>query len=785
MVVDDDVEHGKSVQAVLAAHNYPATVKSSGQDGLNALLHHSPSSQPFSVLILDLHIPDLMGVEILRRLNDAKIKIKTIVLSGEEDLDTVAPILQLGAFDYLRKPCKPDVLLASVNKALGQAQLEVELAAMHDEAEANADLYGFLLNASPDLVYLLDQQGNIRFVNQQIERIFNLDSGAVMGQNWQNIFADHPEILTSLENQFDERRTGIRATIATEFSFDNDLGTHHDLELSAIGLYEGRDVNHTGDFLGTYGVLRDITEVRRTQSQLQQSQKKFYSLFMDSPDAIFIARVDDGVIIESNPNFATIYQSFGATSTQTDRYLWTEDAPRERFIEGLNAHPNHYEWTFERASEVPGLPNQYFEIRARRIELEERMCVVAILRDRSRERRAEQDRLTLQEQLQQAGRMEAIGQVAGGIAHDFNNILASIIGYAELVMNARNRLESAQVDQYLSEVVTAGHRARDLISQMLTFTKAQRGDVAQVDITQSILDVSRMLRAAIPTTIEINTEFDPGVPEVWVDPVQIQQVVINLLINARDAIDGNGQIDISVSQTNTLPNCVTCGEPIDNECVVISVSDTGHGIPPSILQKVFEMYFTTRPPDKGTGFGLWMINNMVHEHQGHVVVESVEGQGTTFQICLPTQSAAAVSAENPGLIAAPQIQGRIVVVDDEVSVANFIGEVLRDKGFPTVVFSESPQALDYLADHLDSVALLLTDGSMPLISGIDLIEYVRSQKPELPVIFITAYSQATDEQALQRLDVNRYLHKPFGIDEMLEAVGELIHTQQTQTSLSE
>ena len=211
---------------------------------------------------------------------------------------------------------------------------------------------------------------------------------------------------------------------------------------------------------------------------------------------------------------------------------------------------------------------------------------------------------------------------------------------------------------------------------------------------------------------------------------------------------------------------------------MISVADTGHGIPDKLRQKIFEMYFTTRPPEKGTGFGLWMINNMVHEHHGHLALESIEGEGTTFHICLPITAEADKDTDHiTGTISVPKIEGRIVVVDDEVSVANFIGEVLRDKGFPAVVFSESPQALDYLADNLDNVALLLTDGSMPLISGIDLVEYVRAQKPEIPVIFITGYAQAIDQTALARLEVNTFLQKPFSIDEMLEAVTE--HTRQS------
>jgi CheY-like chemotaxis protein len=195
------------------------------------------------------------------------------------------------------------------------------------------------------------------------------------------------------------------------------------------------------------------------------------------------------------------------------------------------------------------------------------------------------------------------------------------------------------------------------------------------------------------------------------------------------------------------------------------------------------MYFTTRDPGQGTGFGLWMINNLVHEHHGHITVNSTVGEGTEFGIFLPT---AATTTDNQELLSvpAPQMSGRIVVVDDEVSVANFIGEVLRDKGFPTVVFTESPQALDYLRRNIDHVALLLTDGSMPLITGVELIEDIKTVKADLPVIYITAYTHSTDVEALNKLGVNRYLQKPFSIDEMLAAVADLTRIDATSDTIS-
>jgi len=785
LIVDDDAVHARSVRDVLAAHNYVAEIETSGNGGLAKLRSAHSSGEPFQVLVLDLHIPDLPGLKVLEAINAAGLSVKTIVLSGERELETVTPILQLGAIDYLPKPSPPQQLITSVANALSRFQLEAEIGVMHAQAEEDARLYEFLLNAAPDLVYMLGKDGEFQFINHQLDNIFDAKLDGLTTQHWASLFAGHPELIQRLSHQFNERRTGVRATIAEEFTYTTNIGTQHSLELSSIGLYEGRNANQVGDFLGTYGIVRDVTEARRTRRQLQQSQRKFYSLFADSLDAIFISRIEDGEIVERNPSFVAMAKAMSSdvldrahnrmdAEPLLDSFLWDNEQARAACMADLHANPNHHEWSFERP--VQG-EQRFFEVHARRIEIEQQLCMVATLHDRTHERRAEQDRLTLQQQLHQAGRMEAIGQIAGGIAHDFNNILASIIGYAELILNSRARLADEQVDQYLDEVVTAGHRARDLISQMLTFTRAQRGEAQATDVTTTIQDVSRMLRAAIPTSIEVQSNFEPDLPSVHIDPVQIQQIVINLLINARDAISGNGSIIIDVERHRGHVQCRTCGEDLAEGSIIVRVRDTGHGIAPELFEKIFDMYFTTRPPDQGTGYGLWMVNNFVHEAGGHITLHSEVDQGTEFRIALPAaQEHSPVVAPS---VPAPAINGRIVVVDDEVSVGNFIGEVLRDKGYPTVVFSESPQALDYLKENMSHIALLITDGSMPLISGVELVEHLRSSGSALPVMFVTAYTQSTDVNTLAKLGVNKYLQKPFSIEEMLAGVEELTSVKET------
>ena len=754
-VVDDDAAHAESVRQLLMAHQHSVLVET---DPVVAL--RRAQNDPPAILVLDLNMPGMTGVELLEALVQVNRSTKAIVVSGEQAHTTVSPLLRLGAYDFISKPFIPDQLVRSVSRALEQWQLERSHSAMQLREERTNELNRFLLDAFPDLLYMLDKDGNFSFINNQLEYVFEADRQALAGQSWQTLFTDSA-LRERLQNQINERREGARKTRQLEFEVTSRTGGTILIQCSARGLYQPGPGPAADRFVGTYGVLQDVTEARQARREQLQSQRKFQALVMESPDAVFISRASSGDVLEANE----IFRGWQTTDSTTDHFLWPSPAAREEFINALRRSPEHLSLSVERTLSGNA---RYLEINARLLELEDEDCMLATVRDRSRERRGELQQQELQFQLQQAGKMEALGQLAGGIAHDFNNILASIIGYAELVLTSRHRLDGTKIDGYLREVVTAGHRARDLISQMLTFTRASRGEPRPVDIGEAIEDVSRMLRAAIPSTIRIETLIEPGLRTVRLDPMQFQQVVMNLMINARDAITGTGRITLRLAQAERCPACQICGDSVTGKHVTVSVEDTGHGIAPADLARIFEMYFTTREPGKGTGIGLWLVDGMVHSAGGHLSVDSVPGQGARFTLHLPFEPEIKPATTTPSSTSA--LAGRIVVVDDEVSVSSFLGEILRHSGYETVVFNESPKALDYLVQHLDDVALLLTDQAMPMLSGLDLAQFVKGRKPQMPVVLITGFSQAHDARKLEEIGVDHYLIKPFGIESLLEVV---------------
>ena len=756
LVVDDDVRHATSVRELLGAHGYSVEFEVEGMQGLQRL-----RKDPVDVLILDLDMPNLSGVEILRALGTQANELKTIVVSGESHVENITPILRLGAYDYLPKPYEPEQLLTSVRNALARTRLERENKMMLDEKEAANRRDAFLINASPDLIYMLDVAGRFSFVNDQLRDVFGYDRDTLIGRDWHALVS--ADLRPTLKNHLDERRTGQRATQQFEFEYRDPRGRLHIVELSAMGLYDGTRPK-TSSFAGTYGILRDVTESRLTARALAQSQQKFQALFMNSPDPVFISRLSDGHLIEGNDNFARLLEELGARESTSDLSVWGDAALRAAFVEALARSPRRHQMMLER--NVFGA-RRHFEITGRTLDIDGQPCVIASVRDVTTQKQSEQDRLNLETQLQQASKMKAIGELAGGIAHDFNNILASIIGYTELSLAVPPGVEPSQVHGYLREVIAAGQRARDLISQMLTFTRAHRGKPAVIKVSDSIAEVSRMLRAAIPKTIHMETSVADDEQAVEIDPVQLQQVVLNLLINARDSITGNGRIDVRVGRVRGSGCCASCGADLGGEFVEIAVADTGHGISDELLPRIFDMFVSTRAPGGGTGIGLWLIHTLVHEYEGHITVET-SPRGTTFHVLLPVERSLRDVAPRDAKLP----DGHILVVDDEVSVGNFIGEVLRDAGYDVVVYHDSALAYDHLGTRRDDIALVLTDQSMPQMSGLELAELAHSLPTPVPVVIITGYADKADKGRVAELGVGRVLSKPFRIDDLLDAVRE-------------
>lgn len=399
---------------------------------------------------------------------------------------------------------------------------------------------------------------------------------------------------------------------------------------------------------------------------------------------------------------------------------------------------------------------------------------VAVKRDITRE-------ITLEKQLHQSQKMEAIGTLAGGIAHDFNNILSAILGYAQLVdmKMAKNGLERRDIRQ----IITAGNRAADLVKQILTFSRKAEEEFRVVQLQGIIRDALKLLRSSLPTTIQLRQVIPQDCGAVRADPVQIHQVLMNLCANAKQAMDGRqGELVVRLAEVKSGAGALS-EQPIQlapGRWLELQVSDTGEGISPDILQKIFDPFFSTRKNKGGTGLGLSVVHGIVKNHGGEITAVSSEGKGTTFYVYLPMVSGEDVQDDPECIIHKPATGNEsILVVDDEPLLVDVMKRMLTGCGYTVHGFTDSSKALQWFKQPGNRVDLVVTDMTMPQLTGEELAKDMLAVRPEIPVILCTGYSEIIDAEQAKKSGISRFITKPVEnwvlagtIREVLDGKGE-------------
>ena len=436
-------------------------------------------------------------------------------------------------------------------------------------------------------------------------------------------------------------------------------------------------------------VVRDITERRQREHELQRSEARLRATVEAAFDCI-VGMDGEGRIVEFN---GAAERCFGhARSAVLGRLLSDVIVPprlRKGYDESLRR--------FAHAREVPFV-GRLVETTAMRADGSEFPIEVAVsvatapdgdiyvghLRDITARRQAESQRAELESQLRQAQKMEAIGQLTGGIAHDFNNILTSVTGYVVLASERAERLGAADVVRQLGQAHLAAQRARDLISQMLAFARRQRSERRPLVLAGELRQSAQLLRSTLPSSVELHTSLDPAAPAVVGDSVQIEQVLFNLCINARDAIGGAGAIRIGLGAASIDGVCASCRAPLRGRWVVLSVADSGSGVSDAVRERMFEPFFTTKPVGSGSGMGLAMVHGIVHDHGGHLLVDPVEPRGTRFRVLLPSGRVGAGARDRRAAATSRRRRGSRAtssLVEDEAMVGAFMAELLGGWGF--------------------------------------------------------------------------------------------------------
>jgi two-component system cell cycle sensor histidine kinase/response regulator CckA len=521
----------------------------------------------------------------------------------------------------------------------------------------------------------------------------------------------------------------------------------------------------------------EVAERKRAQAALRASEERYRTLFEDANDAIFL--LDRGRFTSCNQRAVELT---GRSREDLLRIGPLELSPvtqpdgrctAERFEQLAAATERGGRQVFEWRQYTSGGEVQDVEVSLSVVELAEGRQLMAHVRDITARKRAEGEKLDLEQRLGHLRRMEAIATLAGGIAHDFNNMLGAITGYTELATDVLPPGSPAR--SHLGNVLRASHRARDLVARILTF--AHRGEHGRepVDLVPIVRESLRFLRASIPATIEIQERIDAPGAVVLADAGQIYQLVMNLCTNAYHAMrEAGGALEVGLQRVDRIGPSAQDGAEIGaGPYVQLTVWDSGVGMAPEVAQRCFEPFFTTKGRGEGTGMGLSVVHGVVKAHGGALGVESSQGKGSLFSVWLPAHEQA------PRLLddrAQPLIRGseRILVVDDDPMVRAVGRRLLESLGYTVAACSGAEEALAALEEDLDGFDLLITDQTMPRVTGAELARRAMALRPGLPVIICTGHSDLIDQQRASELGARALLYKPLDRSTLSRVVREVL-----------
>ena len=617
-----------------------------------------------------------------------------------------------------------------------------------------------ILDAAVDGILTIDHRGRIETMNPAAERLFGFRADEAVGRNVNHLMPspyreEHNDYLRRYLETGEARIIGIGREVH---------GQRRDGEIFPMDLAVSEFM--MGDRRMFLGIVRDITERRRMEEEVRQ-ERDFAESLVDTAQVIVLVLDHEGRIVRFNRFMEEVT---GYLLEEVQGADWFETFVPERDRESLR---DVFQQVMRGAS-VVGHINSILdrEGQERTIEWSNKLLtdasdeivgVLATGQDIT-------ERLRLEEQFRQAQKIEAVGRLAGGVAHDFNTLLGSILGYGEMLLD---RLEEGSPLRHpVEQLLRGANRGADLTRQLLAFSRRQVLEPRILDLNQVLGGMEDMLGRLIGEDIDLGLDLAQDLGAVEVDAGQIEQVVMNLVVNAADAIPSGGRICLrtrGVTEDDASPE------------VILEVEDDGVGMAPETRQQIFEPFFTTKEPGKGTGLGLSTVYGIVTQSGGRLEVESELGKGTVFRVILP-QVAATVPVASPSSDEAdPPVLGNecVMVVEDDQLFRELLVEVLEERGFEVLSAENPAQALDLAESHAGAIDLLVSDMVMPGLSGSDLARHLLERYPSLRILLMSGYSQEALEDRGALSAGHAFLRKPFKPRQLATKVREVLDVETT------
>jgi len=623
--------------------------------------------------------------------------------------------------------------------------------------------YEALIESAADAIFMGDPNGNIIFVNQSATILTGYNSSELLSMNLGDLFL--PEEQQRVPLRYDLLKQG--KTVKTERFLSRKNGSTVPVEMNSRMMSDG-----------TYhSFFRDTTERKQAEEVLRISENKFSQMFHLSPDAIALTRIGDGSFIDINQAYCDISgwsrsEIIGRSSMSEGINIWFDQNDRGEMVK-----------TLRESGEVLGLEAKFKGkdgrtivglLSARIIEMNEETFVLTMTKDITHWKSLLTKQQKLEEQMLQVQKLESLGVLAGGIAHDFNNILMAVIGHCELAQR-RLTIESPAME-HLRQINLAAGRAADLANQMLAYSGKGKFVVEAVDLTQIIIEMEHILSVSVSKKATLRYDLTHDLPSIEADATQLRQIVMNLIINASDAIgDGNGVIAISTG-------AMDCDRAYLEEIwldenlpagtyVYLEVADTGCGIESNKVNRIFEPFYSTK--FTGRGLGMAAVLGIVRGHRGAIKVYTEVGSGSTFKILLPASSLPVVSQKTENVLAPLNGSGLVLLVDDEATVRNIGSEMLADFGFETITARDGQEALDIFQEKHSDIKFVLMDLTMPRMGGEEAFREFRRIDPDVKVIICSGYNEQEVSQKFVGKGLAGFLKKPYLLDSLQKMIQKI------------
>ncbi len=621
-----------------------------------------------------------------------------------------------------------------------------------------------LLDFAPMGIIVYNRDGIITYVNRAVlDIIEGISRKEILGRSQVEFI--HPDYKELVGRRFqDWLKGGANAPVTVKVV--SPTGTIKDVELDSTPFtFSGQ--------AGLLTTLRDVTEQRKAE----ETQRRLVTAIEQARESIVITD-HRGTIEYVNPAFTDITgYSREEVIGQNPRILKSGEHPDEYYKKMWQCITSGGVWQdrIVNRRKDGSLFTELSTISPVRDVLGKITHFVAVKRDITHE-------VELESQLRQAQKMEAIGTLAGGIAHDFNNILGAIIGFTDMALLQTN--PSDPVYENLTLIRQGGKRAADLVQQILTFSRRSTTEKQPVLVLPLIRESLKLLRASLPSTIEIRQQISAGNGiKILADPVQIQQIVMNLCTNAFHAMQPQGGVLTIRLEHLEEELCQQYIPSMRGKCLRLTIADTGHGIKPEILERIFDPFFTTKEPGEGTGMGLSVVHGVVCDLGGKISVESTIGEGTSFTVILPTTEDLGDQETAVDQQPLPEGKEHILIVDDEPDILTTYSGMLSYLGYQITTSSMPDEALDLIRQQPDLFDLVISDHTMPDMTGLSLIGKIREVNPSMPVILSTGYSEQLDQREVIQTGINQMMRKPVDFRSLAFTVRSVLdsHSRKQKT----